>query len=175
VSDDPGIQELFRWLNSGRHSREDSEYYHEKMLEWRRQEVFITNVVACGPPDNRTPTNPEIKACWPRLYNIIYTVDPWLIITLGRPAIEVLVKKQIEVTKLRGSIFDVDIPGRRIHYKVPAMACLHPSYLLRQADYKSKTGMFMKTVRDFLSALRFVDALKAQHLGTPIPQRPEIP
>lgn len=175
VSDDAGIQELFRWFNRGRHSKDDVNHFHEKMLEWRRHEFFITNVVACRPPDNRTPTHPEVKACWERLYNTIYIVDPWFIITLGRPAIEALVHKQIEVTKLRGTIFDVEIPGQRVPYKIPTMACLHPSYLLRQADWKSKTGTFMKTVRDFMNALRFVDGLKAQHLGVPLPQRPELP
>jgi uracil-DNA glycosylase len=175
TSDDQGIQELYAWYNRGRHSREDMEHFHTQMLAWRRENFFITNVVACQPPENRAPTHPEVRACWERLYNTIYTVDPWLIITFGRPAIETLVKKQIEVTKLRGTIFDVEIPGRRVPYKVPTMACLHPSYLLRQADWKSKTGTYMKTVRDVHTAMRFMDGLKMQHLGTPLPSRPELP
>jgi DNA polymerase len=174
TSDDVGIQELFRWYNTGRRSKDNEKHFHEKMLEWRRQEFFVTNIVGCRPPDNRTPTHPEVKACWERLLNIIYIVDPWFIITLGRPAIETLVRKQIEVTKLRGTIFDVEIPGRRVPYKIPTMACLHPSYLLRQADWKSKTGTFMKTVRDFHSALRYVDGMKLHHLGVPMPVRPEL-
>jgi len=174
TSDDEGIQELFKWYNRGRHSRADTDHFHEQVLKWRDQEFFITNLVSCRPPNNRTPNHPEVKACWERLYNIIYIVDPWLIITLGRPSIEALVHRQIEITKLRGTIFDVEIRGRRVPYRIPTMACLHPSYLLRQADWKSKTGSFMKTVHDFDSALRFVDGMRHHYLGTPIPRRTQF-
>ena len=174
TSDDPGIQELNKWYNQVRHSEGNQNHFHEKVLEWRTQEFFITNVVACRPPDNRTPTHPEAKACWERLYNIIYIVDPWLIIASGKPAIETLVKKQIEITKKRGELFDVEIPGRLTAYHVPVIATLHPSYLLRVADYKSKAGSFAKTLRDYLWALRYVDGLKHRHLGTPLPYRPDF-
>lgn len=175
TSDDPGIQDLYAWYNRGRHSRDDMEHFHTKMLDWRREQFFITNLIACQPPDNRTPNRIEVRACWERLYNTIYTVDPWIIITFGRSSIEALVKKNIEVTKLRGTIFDIELPGRRVPYKIPVMSCLHPSYLLRQADWKSKTGTYMKTVRDVLTALRYFDEMKRHHLGTPIPERPELP
>jgi uracil-DNA glycosylase family 4 len=173
VSDDPGIQELYKWYSSIRHTKENIDHFHEKMLEWRRQEFFITNTVACRPPDNRTPTHPEVKACWERLLNIIDIVDPWLIIASGKSAVEVLVHRQIEITKKHGEIFDVEIPGHLTTYKKPVMATLHPSYLLRQADWKNKKGSFMQTVHDYLQAMRFVDGLKLHHLGTPIPKRLE--
>lgn len=175
TSDDVGIQEMYRWYNRGRHTKEDTNYFNEKMLDWRRTEFFITNTIACRPPDNRQPTKPEIDACWERLYNLIYTVDPWFIITLGRPAIQTLMGKQIEVTKLRGTIFEVEIPGRKVTYKIPTMACFHPSYLLRQADWKSRTGSFMQTVRDFHAALTYVDGLKFHQAGIPLPSRLPIP
>ncbi len=34
---------------------------------WRRDDVFITNVVKCRPPDNRDPEPDEIAACAPFL------------------------------------------------------------------------------------------------------------
>lgn len=172
VSDDVGIQELVRWYNTGRRAPSDTEHFHAEVFKWRQHEFYITNIVACRPPDNRLPTKPEIEACWERLYNLIYIVDPWFIITSGKAAIEALVRKVIEITKLRGSIFDVDLPGRVAPYKIPVMATLHPSFLLRTADWKLKNGMFMKTVKDFLAAMRFVDELAFRNLGTPIPRRP---
>lgn len=135
-------------------------------------DVVVSN---CRPPDNRTPTHLETKACWERLYNIIYIVDPWLIITSGKPAAEIMIRKQIEITKARGSIFDVELPGRVTSYRIPIMATLHPSYLLRQADWKNKNGSYMKTVHDFMMAVRYIDSLKLRLLGIPLPTRLELP
>lgn len=175
VSDNPEVKAAFAAYNRGRKTNADKEEFHTKVLEWRKQEFFITNVVACRPPDNRTPTKPEIKACWPRLHNMIDIVDPWLIITSGKAAITTLAKRNIELTKLRGKLIDVDIQGRVTTYKKMVMPTLHPSFLLRAADYKSKTGSYSQTVRDIRSALVYVDVLKNMYFGTPIPQRPDIP
>lgn len=49
-----------------------------------RAEVFITNVVKCRPPDNRDPTPHEINTCKPYLDRQIETIDPKVIVTLGR-------------------------------------------------------------------------------------------
>ncbi len=51
---------------------------------WKRDEVFITNVVKCRPPDNRDPEPDEISACAPFLHRQLETLDPALIVTLGR-------------------------------------------------------------------------------------------
>ena len=58
-----------------------------KMLEtigWRRDEVFITNVVKCRPPDNRDPEPDEVAACAPYLHRQLEVLDPALVVTLGR-------------------------------------------------------------------------------------------
>jgi uracil-DNA glycosylase family 4 len=53
-------------------------------LRWGRDEVFITNVVKCRPPDNRDPEPDEIAACAPYLQRQLEVLDPALIVTLGR-------------------------------------------------------------------------------------------
>jgi uracil-DNA glycosylase len=53
-------------------------------LGWRREEVFITNVVKCRPPDNRDPEPAEIAACAPYLERQLAILDPALVVTLGR-------------------------------------------------------------------------------------------
>ncbi|MBI3751547.1 MAG: uracil-DNA glycosylase [Chloroflexi bacterium] len=53
-------------------------------LGWRREEVFITNVVKCRPPDNRDPEPSEIAACAPYLQRQLEVLDPALVVTLGR-------------------------------------------------------------------------------------------
>jgi DNA polymerase len=53
-------------------------------IEWRRQDVFITNIVKCRPPDNRDPEPDEIAACAPYLQRQLEVLDPAVIVTLGR-------------------------------------------------------------------------------------------
>lgn len=174
VSDHPTIKELVTWYNTGRRRQDDVKTFHEQIIEWRRTEFFITNIVCCRPLENRTPLPGEMKACWERLYNMIYIVDPWLIITSGKTAAEAVIRKRIDITKQRGTLFEIDMPGRVTSYKIPVLATLHPSYLLRQADWNSRDGSFMATVRDYRAALTYVDHLKNQNFGTPIPERQQI-
>jgi uracil-DNA glycosylase len=53
-------------------------------IGWRREEVFITNIVKCRPPDNRDPQPDEIAACEPYLRRQLELLDPAVIVTLGR-------------------------------------------------------------------------------------------
>jgi DNA polymerase len=53
-------------------------------IGWRREEVFITNVVKCRPPGNRDPEPDEIAACAPFLRRQVEILDPALVVTLGR-------------------------------------------------------------------------------------------
>ena len=53
-------------------------------LGWRRQEVFITNIVKCRPPGNRDPEPDEIAACAPYLQRQLEILDPAVVATLGR-------------------------------------------------------------------------------------------
>jgi DNA polymerase len=55
-----------------------------KMIHLSRDDVFITNVVKCRPPDNRDPLPVEIAACKPYLDQQINLIDPLVIVTLGR-------------------------------------------------------------------------------------------
>lgn len=49
-----------------------------------REEVFITNVVKCRPPGNRDPLEEELEACRFYLERQIATINPDVIVTLGR-------------------------------------------------------------------------------------------
>jgi uracil-DNA glycosylase len=55
-----------------------------RSVDWDRQEVFITNVVKCRPPDNRDPEPDEMAACEPYLRRQLEVLDPALVVTLGR-------------------------------------------------------------------------------------------
>ena len=53
-------------------------------IGWRRDDVFITNIVKCRPPDNRDPQPDEIAACAPFLRRQLEVLDPAVVVTLGR-------------------------------------------------------------------------------------------
>ena len=53
-------------------------------IGWRREDVFITNVVKCRPPENRDPQPDEIAACAPYLQRQLEIIDPAVVVTLGR-------------------------------------------------------------------------------------------
>ena len=53
-------------------------------IGWTREDVFITNIVKCRPPGNRDPEPDEVAACAPFLRRQLETLDPAIIVTLGR-------------------------------------------------------------------------------------------
>ncbi len=60
----------------------------------RREEVFITNVVKCRPPNNRPPRVGEIKACMPYLERQIKLINPNVICPLGNSALNSLMGRK---------------------------------------------------------------------------------
>ena len=53
----------------------------------KREEVFITNMVKCRPPNNRDPFPGEISACGPYLDEQLRLIQPQIVIPLGRHAL----------------------------------------------------------------------------------------
>ncbi len=95
----------------------------------RREEVFITNVVACRPPANRTPKASEVKAHAPWLEQQLRLVDPEVLVTLGRSALTYFLPKA-RVTQVRGRPQEVERDGRSI----PLLPLLHPAAVLRNYE-----------------------------------------
>ena len=102
-----------------------------KMIEamgYRREEVYIANVVKCRPPGNRNPEPDEIEACEPFLRRQIEAVGPRVIVALGKFAAQTLLRSAIPITKLRGTW--------STYGGVKLMPTFHPAYLLRIPDEK---------------------------------------
>jgi len=79
----------------------------DRMLEeagLSRDRVYITNVVHCRPPDNRTPTKDEIQACKKYLQAEMDLVKPKYVLLLGNVALQgVLGRSGIRSTEGRYS------------------------------------------------------------------------
>ncbi len=92
-------------------------------MRYARDEVYITNIVKCRPPDNRTPFRPEIEACQPYLLTQIKTIRPIVIVSLGKTATDFFVPSAASMSSLRGNFHDFG--------SVRVMPTFHPSYVMR--------------------------------------------
>ncbi len=89
-----------------------------------RQKVYITNIVKCRPPGNRTPLPDEARICTDRwLKREIELVAPQIIVPLGAVAAEFFLGEKVSITKVRGQWFEWN--GIRV------FPMFHPAYLLR--------------------------------------------
>lgn len=77
-----------------------------------REEVRITNTVRCRPPNNRDPTDSERENCWAHLEAELESVDPTVIVTLGKVPSEQVLDDSISVTAVSGETFTKRIGGR---------------------------------------------------------------
>ncbi len=111
----------------------------ENVLGLAREQVYILNVVKCRPPGNRTPLPEEIAACAPFLEAQIQAIQPKIILSLGRPATQTLLKTGRGIKAMRGQ-------WQRLG-DLPVMPTFHPAYLLRQARDKRLTFEDLKAVR----------------------------
>lgn len=88
-----------------------------------RQEVFITNIVKCRPPNNRRPLTQEIERSQPLLLNQIKIIRPKVICTLGSAALEGLLLEPVKISQIRGK--------KLLWHRIPIIPTYHPAYILR--------------------------------------------
>jgi len=100
-------------------------------LRWKRDEVFITNIVKCRPPDNRDPEPDEIAACAPYLKRQLEILDPALIVTLGRHSLGRFMPGE-RISQAHGTVRPVD-PGSGASSAM-AFALYHPAAALRTPE-----------------------------------------
>ena len=97
-------------------------------IEWRREDVFITNVVKCRPPDNRDPEPDEVAACAPYLRRQLEVLDPALVVTLGRHSMGRFMPGA-RISQVHGTTAAVDpASGAR---DATVLAMYHPAAALR--------------------------------------------
>lgn len=127
----------------------------DKVLEsagFKREEVYITNMVKCRPPLNRTPQRDEIETCWPYLEAQIRWIKPKIIVALGNVPAQSLLKTTEGITKLRGQFF-------RWRGGIDLFPMFHTSYLLRnpskeKGSPKYLTWQDIQKVKERLNELR---------------------
>jgi DNA polymerase len=113
-------------------------------IGFRRDQVYICNVVKCRPPGNRNPERDEADTCEPFLFRQLTFIQPQVIVALGLPAFQCLLKTKEGITRARGQW--------REWNGIKLMPTFHPAFLLRSPDKKRETWEDMKKVRDYLAS-----------------------
>jgi uracil-DNA glycosylase len=103
-----------------------------------RDEVYITNVLKCRPPQNRTPLPDEVTNCLPYLLEQIELIQPKVIVALGAVALRALLDVHLGITKMRGNWYT--------YRDIPIMPTFHPAYLLRNPPAKKEVWDDMRAV-----------------------------
>ena len=98
-----------------------------KSINLKREDVFITNVVKCRPPDNRDPLPSEIDACNDYLDRQIAAIQPLVIVTLGRHSMAKFFSGE-KISAIHGR------PRKKDGYICIPM--FHPAAALRTESYK---------------------------------------
>ncbi len=114
----------------------------DKILDavgFRRDEVYITNILKSRPPGNRDPRADEVEAHVPILYKQIALVRPKVILAVGKSAGNGLLGRSSSLASLRGTFNDF--------YGLPLMVTYHPAALLRNPQWKRPTWEDMKLLR----------------------------
>lgn len=70
----------------------------------RREDIYIANVLKCRPPSNRDPRPEEIELCTPYLREQTRTISPEFIVTLGNFATKFILKTEVGITRLHGTL-----------------------------------------------------------------------
>jgi len=99
-------------------------------IGWRREDVFITNVVKCRPPDNRDPEPDEIAACAGYLRRQLAVLDPAVVVTLGRHSMATFLPGA-RISQVHGTTHPADASTGARDALVFAM--YHPAAALRTA------------------------------------------
>jgi uracil-DNA glycosylase family 4 len=108
----------------------------------RRDDVFITNIVKCRPPENRDPLPEEIAACADYLTRQIDAIDPKVIVTLGRYSMARFFPGE-KISQIHGR-------ARRIDGRL-CIAMYHPAAALHQASLKKTVEEDFKRIPQLIA------------------------
>ena len=112
----------------------------------RGNDVYIANAVKCRPPENRTPEAEEIDACRAYLERQIALIRPRLIVALGRPAAQALLRTEVKIAASRGRLHEFQ--------GIPLVITYHPAYLLRNLPDKAKAWEDLCFMRSTMRELK---------------------
>jgi DNA polymerase len=110
-----------------------------------REDIFITNILKCRPPNNRDPHADEIKSCKNYLQRQLQHIQPKIILAVGRIAAHTLLDTDAALAKLRGKVHTFN--------NTPVVVVYHPAYLLRSLPEKRKAWQDLQLAKQTVIAM----------------------
>lgn len=113
-------------------------------IQFKREDVYIANVLKCRPPENRNPLPDEVARCRPHLMKQIEILKPRVICTLGVFATQALLDTRSPLTVLRGKVHTVN--------GLAVVPTYHPAACLRYPRLKAAVWQDVQLLRrEYLS------------------------
>lgn len=102
-------------------------------IHLKREDIYITNIVKYRPPNNRDPLPAEVLACEEWLHEQIKIIQPKVIVTLGRHAMEHFIPGQ-KISEVHGQAFTRTLPdiGEQVFFVL-----YHPAAALYNGNLRS--------------------------------------
>jgi len=119
----------------------------DKMLsaiDLDRKKVYISNIINYRPPENRKPTDEEIKRYLPFITKHIEIINPKILVLLGSTAMNALIGNEVVISKMRGKWFNREYGS----CKTSVIITFHPAFLMRQPAQKKMAWIDLKMIRD---------------------------
>ncbi len=115
-------------------------------IHFKREDVYICNILKCRPPNNRDPLPEEVQQCEPYLWKQLEIIKPKIILCLGRISAQVLLKTADSLTKLRENVHD--------YRGIPLLVTYHPAALLRNPNWKRPTWEDVQKLRKMYDEMK---------------------
>lgn len=102
-------------------------------IHLKREDIYITNIVKYRPPNNRDPLPVEVLVCEEWLHEQIKIIQPKVIVTLGRHAMEHFIPGQ-KISEVHGQAFTQTLPdiGEQVFFVL-----YHPAAALYNGSLRS--------------------------------------
>ena len=109
-----------------------------------RKKVYISNIVNYRPPENRKPTEEEIRRYLPFITKHIEIINPKILVLLGSTAMNALIGNNVVISKMRGKWIEKKFGS----CKTSVIITFHPAFLMRQPAQKKMAWIDLKMIRD---------------------------
>lgn len=117
-------------------------------MGYTRDQLYLCYATTCRPPNDRAPSQHELKTCRNWLTQQVQLINPKTIVTLGTVATQSLLSLQSSISQLRGQWQKTSGPQNQI----PVMPTFHPGYLLKKPTARKDVWSDMVGVLDVLKA-----------------------
>jgi DNA polymerase len=114
----------------------------QNVLDLRLEEVFYTHAIKCKPLNSNKPSDSEWESCKNHLFTQIEFIKPKVIVALGEDVYNRLMNVEDGFESVRGHVIEYN--GSKL------IPIYHPSYLVRNPDFKKTTYNDLITIKNCL-------------------------